>query len=74
MTKCTTAGGPQMPGDYGVYSPAGYWSYCAAAMKRATLVEFLVALGFLRDESEDGKSMFIFISMTDLVIYGEQCS
>jgi len=43
-------------------------------MKRATLVEFLVALGFLRDESEDGKSMFIFISMTDLVIYGEQCS
>lgn len=28
----TTAGGPQMLGDYGVYSPAGYWSHCAPAI------------------------------------------
>lgn len=72
MTKRTTAGGPQMPGDYGVYSPAGYWSHCAAAMKRATLVESLVALGFLQDEPEDGRSVFTLISMTGLVIYEEQ--
>lgn len=29
VTKRATAGGPQMPGDYGVYPPTGYWSYCA---------------------------------------------
>lgn len=40
-----TAGGPQMLGDYGVYSPPGYWSHCAPAyMKRATLVELLSLL------------------------------
>lgn len=40
VTKRPTAGGPQMPGDYGVYSPAGYWSHCTPAMKR-TLAESL---------------------------------
>lgn len=52
-------------GLWGLYSPAGYWSHCAAAMEWATLVESLVALGFLRDESKDGSSMFTLISMTD---------
>lgn len=36
VTKRSTAGGLQMPGDYGVYPPAGYRSYCSLARKRAS--------------------------------------
>ena len=33
VTKRSTAGGLQMPGDYGVYPPAGYRSHCSPARK-----------------------------------------
>ena len=36
VTKRSTAGGLQMPGDYGVYPPAGYRSHCSPARKRAS--------------------------------------
>lgn len=35
VTKCLTAGGLQMPQDYGFYPPTGYWSYCARRMSGA---------------------------------------
>lgn len=36
VTKRSTAGGLQMPGDYGVYPPAGYRSHCSLGVgKRA---------------------------------------
>lgn len=34
VTKRSTAGGLQMPGDYGVYPPAGYRSHCSLGVER----------------------------------------
>lgn len=61
-------------GIMGFIFPSGILILLCRGYEASDSLSSLVSLGFLRDEPEDGRSVFTLISMTDLVIYGEQSS